>query len=164
MVYRKRVSHRSRKNFLLDLFSPDDGHYEYSAVVTNKTLGVVRLWHFIAGRGGHEKTLSELKQHLAFDVIPSADRGANAIWQQISVLTLNLVRSFQLAVGAPRRPATWKRTCLWVLQSLQTLRFELIDQPVRLVRPAGRTQLRFAVSPPTQRRIRHVERCLRNAA
>ena len=33
VVYRKRVFHRTRKNFQLDLFSPDDGHYEYSAVV-----------------------------------------------------------------------------------------------------------------------------------
>jgi hypothetical protein len=35
VVYRKHVSHESRKNFQLDLFSPDDGHFEYSAVATN---------------------------------------------------------------------------------------------------------------------------------
>ena len=40
VVYRKRVFHRTRKNFQLDLFSPDNGHYEYSAVVTNKDLGI----------------------------------------------------------------------------------------------------------------------------
>ena len=51
VVYRKRVSHESRKNFQLDLFSPDDGHYEYSAVATNKTLAIPALWHFMAGRG-----------------------------------------------------------------------------------------------------------------
>jgi glycoprotein 2-beta-D-xylosyltransferase len=32
VIYRKRVSHESRrKNFQLDLFDPDDGHFEYSA-------------------------------------------------------------------------------------------------------------------------------------
>ena len=30
--------HATRKNFQLDLFSPDDGHFEYSAVTTNKAL------------------------------------------------------------------------------------------------------------------------------
>jgi hypothetical protein len=63
VVYRKRVFHETQKNFQLDLFSPDDGHFEYSAVATNTALGVAALWHFMAGRGGHEKTLGELKQH-----------------------------------------------------------------------------------------------------
>jgi hypothetical protein len=39
-------------------------------------LGVAALWHFMAGRGGHEKTFGELKQHLAFDAIPSRERSA----------------------------------------------------------------------------------------
>jgi hypothetical protein len=29
MIYRKHVRHASRKNFQLDLFTPDDGHFEY---------------------------------------------------------------------------------------------------------------------------------------
>ena len=160
VVYRKKVSHQTRKNFQLDLFSPDDGHFEYSAVATNKSLGVRALWRFMSGRGGHEKTLAELKQQLAFDAIPTNDWQANSLWQQVSALTHNLVRSFQLYTGAAKRANSWKRTCAYVFQSLQTLRFELIHQPARLVRPQGRTQLRFA--PPTRRRIErslaHVER------
>lgn len=152
-VYRKHVGHRTRKNFQLDLFSPDDGHYEYSAVATNKAIGVRALWAFAAGRGGHEKTLAELKQNLAFDAVPTHDWVANGIWQQISVLTHNLVRAFQLWSGAPPRRPSRKRTCQWILQSLQTLRFELFNQPARLVRPGGRPQLRFAVAPATRRRI-----------
>ena len=62
---------RTAKHFQLDLFSPDDGHYGYSAVATSKALGIPALWHFMAGRGGHEKTLAELKQQLAFDAIPN---------------------------------------------------------------------------------------------
>jgi hypothetical protein len=164
VVYRKRVFHETKKNFQLDLFSPDDGHYEYSAVATNLELGVAALWHFMAGRGGHEKTLGELKQQLAFDAIPSRDLQTNALWQQLAVLTHNLVRSFQLCLNAPARPRTRKRTFLYVLQSLQTLRFTLIHQPARLVRPAGRRELRFAVSPLTRRRIEQAERLIRKAA
>jgi hypothetical protein len=153
VVYRKRVFHETRKNFQLDLFTPDDGHFEYSAVATSQPLGVRALWHFMAGRGGHEKTLGELKQHLALDAIPTNQWLANSLWQHVCVLTHDLVRSFQLVTGAASRPRSWKRTCGWVFESLLTLRFELIHQPARLVRPAGRPQLRLSVSPSTQRRI-----------
>src|SRR3989449_3898737 len=37
MIYRKHVAHESPKNFQLDLFTPDDGHYEYAAVATNRS-------------------------------------------------------------------------------------------------------------------------------
>jgi len=43
MIYRKHVQHESRKNFQLDLFTPDDGHFEYYAVATNMTLGLPAL-------------------------------------------------------------------------------------------------------------------------
>jgi hypothetical protein len=38
VVYRKRIHHPSPRNYQLDLFSPDDGYFEYSAVATNLTL------------------------------------------------------------------------------------------------------------------------------
>lgn len=164
VVFRKRVSHPSRKNFQLDLFSPDDGHFEYSAVATNKTLQIAPLWHFMAGRGGHEKTYAELKQHFAFAAIPSNDQMANSAWQLLSVLTLNLMRWMQVALGARTRARTWKRTFDYVFQSIQTLRFELIQHPARLLRPAGRPELRFSASPAARRRIEHAQRCLARAA
>jgi len=165
VVYRKRVFHETAKNFQLDLFTPDDGHYEYSAIATTQTLGVRALWHFMTGRGGHEKILAELKQQLAFGTTPTNQWLANSFWQHVCVLTHNLVRSFQLYTGAAHRARTWKRTCGWVFESLLTLRFELLHQPARLVRPAGRPELRFAVAPATQRRIeRSLQRIERIAA
>lgn len=164
VVYRKRVSHKSRKNFQLDLYSPDDGHFEYTAVATNKSLQIAPLWHFMAGRGAHEKTFAELKQHFGFAAIPTNDQQANSAWQLISVLTLNLVRYFQITVGARERGRTWKRTFDYVFQSMQTVRFELIQQPARLVRPKGRPELRFAASPAARKRIEAAERALDRAA
>ncbi|MFQ5700170.1 MAG: IS1380 family transposase [Myxococcota bacterium] len=164
VVYRKRVSHKSRKNFQLDLYSPDDGHFEYSAVATNKSLQIAPLWHFMAGRGAHEKTYAELKQHFGFAAIPTNDQQANSAWQLVSVLALNLVRYFQITVGARERGRTWKRTFDYVFQSIQTLRFELIQQPARLVRPQGRPELRFAASPTARKRIEAAERALARAA
>ena len=55
-IYRKKIRHRTAKNFQLDLFDPNDGYYEYSAVASNLSLTMRNLWHFMAGRGNHEKT------------------------------------------------------------------------------------------------------------
>jgi len=130
-----------------------------------QSLGLLpALWHFMAGRGAHEKTLAELKSQVAFAAIPTNDRYANAAWQLLSALTLNLPRSFQITTGAARRPRTLKRTFDYVFQSLATLRFELFHQPVRLARPGGRLQLRFAVSPRARSRIQHCDRAIRRLA
>jgi hypothetical protein len=86
------------------------------------------------------------------------------VWLQISALTHNLVRSFQFAVGAPRRIHSWKRTYAYVFESLQTLRFTLIQQPARIVRPAGRPDLRFSVSQATRCRIEQIHRRIALAA
>ena len=149
-VYRKRVSHETRKNFQLDLFSPDDGHFEYSAVATNKTLTLAALWGFAAGRGAQEKTFGELKGEFALDAVPTHHYGANSAWQHLSVLTHNLMRSFQLHTLATPKPRTRKRTYAYTLRSMRTLRFLLIAQAGRLARLGGRHILRLSENPATQ--------------
>ena len=125
-------------------------------MATNQSLQIAPLWHFMAGRGAHEKTFAELKQHFGFAAIPTNDQEANSAWQLISVLTLNLMRYFQIMAGTPERRRTWKRTFDFVFQSMQTLRFELIQQPLRRVCPQGRPELRFAVSPAARKRIEQI--------
>jgi len=164
VVYRKHVSGRTRKNFQLDLFTPDDGHYEYSVVATNKSLTPAALWDFMAGRGGHEKTLGELKTHLAFDTVPTQDWDANCAWQLLVGLTHNLIRHFQLRTTAVRRPKGRKRTTLFVMETLRTLRFELINVPARLARPQGRQELRVAAAPATRHRYEATRESLDRAA
>jgi hypothetical protein len=163
-VYRKHVSHRTRKNFQLDLFDPNDGHYEYSSVATNKRCGLRALWDFMAGRGGHEKTLGELKQHLAFDTIPTRDWDANSTWQLISALTHNVFRQFQIATTAAERTNGRKRTYRWVLESLRTFRYEVLNLPAKLARPEGRTELRIAAAEDTRVRIQEILDTLPEAA
>ena len=97
VVYRKPVHHETKKNYQLDLFDPDDGYFEYSAVSTNLTLSAAALWDFMAGRGAQEKTFAELKGQWALDVVPTHHYGANSAWQQISILGHNLLRNFQLS-------------------------------------------------------------------
>ena len=160
VVFRKKVSGRSRKNFQLDLFSPDDGHYEYSMVATNKNVGEALVWAFMAGRGGHEKTLGELKQHLAFGTIPTQDWDANSTWQILSALTHNLARDFQATIGVEPRPNGRKRTARVRFRSLRTLRFTLLQLPGRIARPRGRRALRIVASGASRDWVRSAERAL----
>jgi hypothetical protein len=150
VLSRKRVRHETRKNFQLDLFSPDDGHFEYSAVTTNKALSGPALWAFMAGRGAQEKTLAELKGECALDVVPTTHDGANSAWQQLSVLGHTLMRSFQLHTLAPPKARSPKRTYAYTLQSMRTLRFVLIARAGRLARIAGRQVLRMTTNPATE--------------
>ena len=80
VVYRKRVHHRTAKNYQLDLFDPDDGDFEYSAVATNKEVTGRTLWFFMCGRGTHEKVYGELKGGFAFDCVPTQRYEANSAW------------------------------------------------------------------------------------
>ena len=160
MIYRKHVRHESPKNFQLDLFTPDDGHFEYYAVATNMALGLPALYAFIGGRGAQEKTIAELKGEFALDVVPTRHYGANCAWQQLSVLAYNLVRSFQLdTIALPRRRSR-KRTYSYVLRSMRTLRFLLIARAGRLTRIGGRNVLRLARNPATQALYARLEHAL----
>jgi hypothetical protein len=164
VVYRKRVARAARKHFQLDLLDPADGAYEYSAVATNLDLDVRNLWHFMAGRGGHEKTLAELKSECALDTIPTNHYHANSAWQMLCVLALNLVRSFQIETGASKRRRSRKSTFAYLLQSLRTVRFELIHHPARILRPNGRLRLRISTAPVARHRIQRAIRQLPRAA
>jgi hypothetical protein len=161
VVYRKRVHHQTAKNFQLDLFSPDDGTFEYSAVTTNQPLAPRALWDFMSGRGAQEKTFSELKNDLAFDVIPTNHYGANSAWQQLSVLAHNLMRALQFDTGIARdkrRPP--KRTTVYRLLTMKTLRFLLIARAGRLARIGGRQLLRLTANPATQQLYDRTARAL----
>jgi len=150
MIYRKHVAHRSPKNFQLDLFTPDDGHFEYAVVATNMALDLPALYAFICGRGAQEKTLAELKGEFALDVVPTRHYGANCAWQQLSVLAHNLIRSFQLDTLAAPKPRSRKRTYTYLIRSMRTLRFLLIARAGRLTRIGGRHVLRLSHNSATE--------------
>ena len=150
MIYRKHVGHESPKNFQLDLFTPDDGHFEYAAVATNLALDLPALYAFICGRGAQEKTLAELKGEFALDVVPTRHYGANSAWQQLSVLAHNLIRSFQLDTLAAPKPRSRKRTYAYLIRSMRTLRFLLVARAGRLTRIGGRHVLRLSHNPATE--------------
>ncbi|HEV8398242.1 MAG TPA: IS1380 family transposase [Gemmatimonadales bacterium] len=160
MIYRKHVRHESPKNFQLDLFTPDDGHFEYYAVATNMALSLPALYAFIGGRGAQEKTIAELKGEFALDVVPTRHYGANCAWQQLSILAYNVARSFQLDTIAEPRPRSRKRTYAYIVRSMRTLRFLLITRAGRVTRIGGRHVLRLAQNPATQALYARLEHAL----
>lgn len=164
VIYRKRVWHESRKNYQLDLFDPNDGYYEYQAITTNKKIRPVALWHFMAGRGGQEKTIEELKNGFAFDSVPTNHYGANSAWQQLSVLALNLFRSFQIETGAVKRSRSRKRTYGFRFESIKSARFRWLNVAGRMVRTGGRLRIRLANVPVIRRCYDRIEAALANAA
>lgn len=164
VIYRKKVRHESRKNYQLDLFDPSDGHYEYSAVTTNKTLGGRALWHFMCGRGTHEKAYSELKSGFGFDSVPSLKYGANSAWQALSVIAFNLMRGFQSATVAEQRRTNRKRRSLFRFETIHTLRFRCLNRAGILIEPNGRPTLDVGTVPEVRRRFEELSANLLQAA
>jgi hypothetical protein len=149
-IYRKHVHHKATKNYQLDLFDPNDGHYEYSAVTSNLDFTLANLWRFACGRGNHEKTIAQLKTGLAFHTVPTMAYAANSAWQHLVVLVHNLLTNFQIETGAVRRAPTRKRTALPVLQTIQTLRFVLFNRAAQIARPGGALRLRLTDNAATR--------------
>ena len=164
VIYRTRVRHETRKNFQLDLFDPADGHYEYSAVVTNKALSGRYLWSFMCGRGGHEKAYGELKSGFGFASVPSFQYAANSAWQLLSVLAFNLMRSFQVAAGLTRRPLAARRRPLFAFRSIHTLRYELLHRAGLVLHPDGKPTLDVGTAAAVRQRFLAIDTRLPRAA
>jgi hypothetical protein len=163
-IYRKHVQHQATKHYQLDLFDPDDGHYEYSAVTSNLDLTLANLWWFACGRGNHEKTIAQLKTGLAFHTVPTMAYAANSAWQHLVVLVHNLLTNFQIETGATRRAPTRKRTVLPILQTIQTLRFVLFNRAAQIVRPHGALRLRLADNQATRQAFTRIRNALPKVA
>ena len=159
VVYRKRVRHRTAKNYQLDLFDPDDGYFEYSAIVTNKEVTGRTLWFFMCGRGTHEKVYGELKGGFAFDCLPTQRYHANSAWQVFSILAFNLMRAMQ-AGTTERRSTNRKRRTIRPFQTIQTLRYGFINRAGLLVQPGGRQILDVGNNPMVRERFKTIESAL----
>jgi len=164
VIYRKRVGHESRKNYQLDLFDPSDGHWEYSAVVTNKTLTGRNLWYYMCGRGCHEKILAELKGGYAFDSVPTMKYAANGAWQILSVLAFNLMRGMQAITTAPTREIGRSRSCGYVFETIHTIRYTWLRRAGIVSRPEGRAVLDVGTNETVRRRFDHIASQLAEAA
>jgi hypothetical protein len=157
--YRTKLSDTPKKGHQLDFFTPDDGVYEHSVILSNKDLSGENLLDFYNGRANMEHDIAEIKGEFGFDVIPCRDYQGNGAHQQISAFAYNLVRNFQLDVMNPKaRPKTSKRTNLFELVSLKSLRFEMITTAGRLLNVSGTQILRLSQSTMRRKFFEKVQR------
>jgi len=150
--FRQKISDKPKKNHQLDLFTPDDGLYEYSVLCSNVNLTGKNLFDFYNGRCAMEHGISEIKGEFAFASIPTHSYQGNSAHQQISVMAYNLVRNFQIDTKqtAPRKPGC-SRTNVLEFDSLKTLRLEWINVAGRLVNTDGKRTLKLNECLPRQK-------------
>ena len=156
--YREKLSDTPKKGHQLDFFTPDDGVYEHSVILSNRQISAVNLRDFYNGRANMEHDIAEIKGEFGFDVIPCRDYQGNGAHQQISLLAFNLVRNFQLDVLIPRaRDKKASRTNLFEFVSLKSLRFEMITAAGRLLNIGGYKTLRLSQSTMRRKMFEKVE-------
>jgi hypothetical protein len=133
IILRKEVK-KPKVHYQLQLFSPDNGSYEYSAVVTdNKTWKPKDLLTFVSGRSAQENSISELKTSFAFDHIPTNTYQANSVYMQMSQMAYNLSISMQHSMGiSTDRDTKGKSTRRFKSMKWKTFRFLILNRAGRI--------------------------------
>ena len=151
LILRKRLK-KTDKPFQLQLFSPNNGIYEYSAIVTgSKSWQPENLVSFVAGRSAQETSIGELKTNFSFDHIPTDTYQANSAYMQISQMAYNLSLSMQHSMGLTQnRKPTDKRTRIYKSMEWKTVRFLLLNRAGRIAWNKGKKVLEMTQNKNTQ--------------
>ncbi|MGH6691962.1 MAG: IS1380 family transposase [Gammaproteobacteria bacterium] len=115
----------------------DEFGWSYSLFVTDRDWAAEEVARFYDKRADVERTVCELRNDLAADLVPSACFAANAADFALKVLARNLLvlyRDHGLQLATRERVMTLRRRFLWIAG--------------RIVRHAGRRLLRLAVGHP----------------
>lgn len=157
LVLRKKV--KEAGPFQLDLFSPNNGVYEYSAIVTDsRDWDPAFLLAFMSGRSAQENSLSELKSDFAFDAIPTNHYAANSAYLQLSQMAYNLGISLQHDLGlAKKRTQGRKKTRLFETWKMKTFRWLILNRAGRIVRHDGQKVLVVSENQATKNLYRSIE-------
>ena len=141
VVVRSSVTVRNKGPVQLDLFEPQERGYEFKVIVTNKELTAPRLTRYHEGRGSQEAVFAELKTNCQMDHVPTRRLAGNQIYMLCAVLAHNLGRELQMRTRPPDRRTGAKRTALWKLATMETLRRTIVQRAGRLVSPKGKLTL-----------------------
>ena len=151
IILRKKVR-EPKKPYQLGLFSPNNGVYEYSAVVTRtKDWEPEDLLLFASGRSAQENSIGELKTSFAFDHIPTNTYQANSAYMQMSQMAYNLATSMQHSMGFTKKQSSKKkRTRLFRYMEWKTIRFLLINRAGRVAWENGTKILQMTKNQKTK--------------
>jgi hypothetical protein len=163
-IFRKKVKEPG-KQFQLDLFSPNDGFYEYSAVVTDtKQWDAKELLLFVSGRSGQENSLSELKDDFAFGYVPTNTYQANSAYFQVSQMAYNLSLSLQHEMGLVKKHSTNpKRTRFYQGWKWKTFRFLILNRAGRIGWDQGTKVLYLTFNKATKQLHDRIGNALNNS-
>lgn len=162
-IFRKKVR-EVPKNFQLNLFSPNDGLYEYSAVVTeSKQWDAKELLLFVSGRSGQENSLSELKDDFAFGSVPTNTYQANSAYMQVSQMAYNLSLSLQHEMGLVKKHSTNpKNTRFYQGWKWKTFRFLVLNRAGRIGWEQGSKVLYLTFNNATKQLYDRITNALNN--
>jgi hypothetical protein len=162
-IVRKKVK-EPEKHFQLDLFSPNNGVYEYSAVVTDtKQLDGKELLLFVSGRSGQENSFSELKDDFAFGYVPTNTYQANSAYFQVSQMAYNLSLSLQHEMGLVKKHLTNpKRTRFYQGWKWKTFRFLILNRAGRIGWDRGTKVLYLTFNKATKQLYERIGNALNN--
>jgi hypothetical protein len=104
MLYRKHVQHESPKNFQLDLFTPDDGHFEYYAVATNMPLSLPALYAFRRRPSPNSRASSRSTSSRRATTAPTVPGSNSASWPTTSLGAFNSTPSPRRGAGPASAP------------------------------------------------------------
>lgn len=150
LVLRKRVG-KPLKAVQLDLFTPNNGAFEYMAIVTDSTDWEPKeLLAFMNGRSGHENSLGELKSDFAFDHIPTDQYQANSAYLALSQMAYNLSLSMRHDVGLVEERYNLKRTRFLKTWKMTAFRFLVMFKAGRITQRNGKRILALGDNEATQ--------------
>ena len=161
---RKRVRRQNKQPIQLDLFVPHVHDYEFKVIVTNQTLTPRAVVEFHEGRGAQEGVFAELKSYCQMEYIPVRKETGNQTWLLAAVLAHNLTRELQMVADGPKRTTNAKRSPLWVLRQLGTIRQNLLRRVGRLTRPGNKWVLSINADAGVEREMNHYLDALQSMA
>jgi hypothetical protein len=162
-IFRKKVK-EPEKHFQLNLFSPNNGVYEYSAVVTDtRQWDAKELLLFVSGRSGQENSLSELKDDFAFGYVPTNTYQANSAYFQVSQMAYNLSLSLQHEMGLVKKHSiNPKRTRFYQGWKWKTFRFLILNRAGRIGWDRGTKVLYLTFNKATKQLYDRIGNALNN--
>ena len=152
---RKRVRRQNKQPIQLDLFVPHAYDYEFKVIVTNQTLTPRVVVEFHEGRGAREGVFAELKSYRQVEYIPVRKETGNQTYLLAGLLAHNLTRQLQMVADGPQRTTNAKRSSLWVLRQLGTIRHKLLHRVGRLTRPANKRVLSINADTSVEQEMNH---------
>ncbi len=153
--HQRMTDHAEARTNILDLFVPREYDYEFKVSVTNQRWTARAVVEFHEGRGAQEGIFAELKSHCQMEYIPVKKETGNQTYLLAALLAHNLTRELQMTADGPQRGTNGKRSPLWVVQQLGTIRQKLLLRVGRLTRPGNKWVLSISADAGVGEEMNH---------